>query len=173
MQTCVLSFFAALLLFVVTDGYANGGNSISPAATAAVQAEKNTKKTTAFRQHKAAWEKQLGRKLRWSERVGLRVLLLAGEPDPELQKKANSNAVLGFAFGLGSLLLLPFFAIPGLIFSNKALRAERATPGILEGDKKGLAKAGKILSIIGIVATFILVLYIFLALLLGLAWGFS
>jgi hypothetical protein len=42
------------------------------------------------------------------------------------------------------------FVIPGLFFSQSALRKEKVDPGILTRTNYGLAKAGKIIGYIGL-----------------------
>jgi hypothetical protein len=52
------------------------------------------------------------------------------------------------------------FAIPGLILSNKALRAERADPGILQPGNRGIAVAGQITSYVALAVVLILLILI-------------
>jgi len=113
-------------------------------------------------------QKTLGRKLTIKEKISwwlYQKKLIHIDPSEKEIKNANSNAVLGFAFGILSIIGLSFLAaIPGLILSNKALIAEKADPGILKGGNYGLAQAGQILSWIGL-AIFLFTLILVLALL--------
>ncbi len=52
-------------------------------------------------------------------------------------EKADKDALVGFIFSIASWLLLPFFAIPGLIYSIRGLKSFK---------RKGLAIAGVIIS---------------------------
>jgi len=70
--------------------------------------------------------------------------------DKDLERKANNEALIGFIFSMAGLVLLWPLLIPGLIISSSALRKERIDPGILEKGNYGLAKAGKIIGIIGL-----------------------
>lgn len=124
---------------------------------------------TSFKSIRKSAEKKLGRKLKLTERLGLwyytHMPQYNGDP-----KKANDQALLGFIFGICSLVLFPLFAIPGYIISNSALTKEKLSPGILESGNKGLAKAGLILSIIGFVYLILIIVYV--AVFIS-TWGFG
>lgn len=115
-------------------------------------------------------EKLLGRKLKLSEKIGLWASSrISNDPyDKTDEKKANTMAIVGFCFGVASILLLPLFSIPGFIISNNALNKEKNNPGVLEDTNKTLAKIGKILSIIGFV--YLLVVIIIYALIIFLSF---
>lgn len=164
MKNWMLLLVGTLFFLPVQKVQAIGSVGTTNSALSVTTQKVSTKKTSTYRQLKQLREQQLGRKLRFSERVGLRALTLLGEPDPLAQKRANSNALLGFIFGLSSLFLVGLLAIPGLILSNQALRAERLNPGILQGDRLGFAQAGKIMSIVTL-ALLALVLLLFIAIL--------
>jgi hypothetical protein len=106
----------------------------------------------------------LGRKLTIKEKVSwwlYKKKFVHIDPSEKEIKNANSNAVLGFVFGILGLVGLSFLAaIPGLILSNKALAAEKADPGILKSGNSGLAKAGQILSWVGIGLFLITLIYV-------------
>jgi hypothetical protein len=86
-------------------------------------------------------------------------------------KSVNRRAVWGFIFGLASVVIFPILAIPGLIFSNDALREERAHPRILTKTNRTLAILGKIFSIIGIAIIIIAIIYMAFLLAFLTAWG--
>ncbi len=158
MKWTLLSF---LILFIFSAPYTAG-------ATADIQSNSGKKKlVTINKERKAGYqtlkrtmELQLGRKLKWTERLGLRAVSMLPEKDDA--RKANNHALVGFILGVSSLVLLPLLSIPGFIFSSSALTKEKQNPGILEGGNKGLAKAGLILSIIGFVYLLLVILYIVL-----------
>lgn len=170
MKNWMLLFVSTLFLLPVNKLQAIGNTGTTTSTLSATTQKVTTKKTITYRQLKQVREHQLGRKLRFSERVGLRAWVLLGEPDPLAKKRANSNALLGFIFGLSSLFLAGLLAIPGLILSNQALREERLNPGILQGDRLGFAQAGKIISIVTL-ALLGLVLLLFFAI-LGMGFAF-
>ena len=82
-------------------------------------------------------------------------------------RKANSNATTGFVFSLLGLLVLPLFAIPGLIMSKKALRAEKLQPNTLTRSAYTMAKAARVMGWIGVAIIILLVPLIVLAIALG------
>lgn len=103
----------------------------------------------------------LGRKLTLQEKISWLIFkkrLPRIEPTESEKAHANSNAVLGFVFGLLGLIVFPLLAIPGLILSNKALLAERVDPGILKSGNRGLAVAGQITSYIALALLIIVVI---------------
>lgn len=63
----------------------------------------------------------------------------------------NPKAVIAFCLGLAAIVFCcgPFTAVPAVIVGRMALREIDAAPGAFEG--RGLAKAGLILGVIGIV----------------------
>ncbi|ERJ12207.1 hypothetical protein [Haloplasma contractile] len=69
-----------------------------------------------------------------------------------MNEKANSNALTGFILGLISIVawFLPFIGLPltivGIVFSSKGLKST---------EKKGMAIAGLVLSIIFLIVTVI------------------
>lgn len=103
-----------------------------------------------YKAKKMSAEKMLGRKLSFKERMILRLQSALPRYDKELARKANNEALIGFIFSIAGLVLLWPLLIPGLIISSSALRKERIDPGILEKGNYGLAKAGKIIGIIGL-----------------------
>jgi hypothetical protein len=147
MKHYLIFVFLILGGFIFSDAHANGGHYATSATLSKSQTVKK-QKAGAYQHYRKIWEQQLGRKLRFSEKLGLRMLLLTGEPDPLTVRRANSNALLGFIFGVSSFVVFGLLAIPGLILSNQALNEERRYPGILQGDRFGLARAGKIISIV-------------------------
>lgn len=120
----------------------------------------NKEQSPSFRSIRQSVEKKLGRKLTLTERIGLRYYTWHPRYDKEYQRKANNQAITGFVLGVCSLVIFPLLAIPGFLLSNSALRKEKIDPGLLEGGSKGLAKAGQILSIVGILYFILLVVYI-------------
>lgn len=157
----LLSFFTAPLQTGATvDSKIHNENTIN-------QKSSKERKPT-YQSLKRKFEHQLGRKLKWTERLGLRAVSLM--PDKDATRKANNHALVGFILGISSLVLLPILSIPGFIFSNSALTKEKLNPGTLEGSNKGLAKAGLILSIIGFVYLLLLILYIVVIISAGFYW---
>lgn len=127
--------------------------SQSPQASMAVQQTVATSGYTFSEFTLRDFQKSLGRKLSFKEKVSWYLFKKQFKPEgpPEvLIRKANTNAVLGFAFSLAGIIIFPLFLIPALILSLSALRAEQVDPGILRGANYGLAMAGKIISYIGI-----------------------
>lgn len=109
-------------------------------------------------------QKTLGRKLTLEEKISwllFKKRLVHIEPSDKEKQRANSNAIWGFVLGILGLVGFYFLAaIPGLILSSQALNAEKTDPGILNGGNRGLAKAGQIMSWIGIALTVLVVIYI-------------
>lgn len=68
----------------------------------------------------------------------------------DAERKANNLAVVGFVLSLLGWVTIWPLLIPGLITSNGALKNERIYPGILTNRNYKLAKAGRILSVIGL-----------------------
>ena len=113
----------------------------------------------------------LGRKLSRKEKISWLILKKQFKqvgPPEALIRKANTNAVLGFVFSLAGILIFPLFLIPGLLFSQSALRADAVDPEILTRTNYRLAKAGKIISYIGL-GLLLLGIVIIIAILA--AWG--
>ncbi len=124
--------------------------------------EPTKEKHSSFKSFRKATEKKIGRKLGMFERIGLWYYTKL-TPEQEVdKKKANSQALTGFILGVCGLIIFPLLAIPGFFFSKSALTKEKLSPGILEGGNKGLAKAGLILSIVGFLYLFLLLIYIVL-----------
>lgn len=160
MKLTLLTFF--LSVFFILDGTAFSSVPLTTAAPineTSVEPVVKKEKRISFKNLRKSTEKKLGRKLKLTERVGLwyysHLPQYNGDP-----KKANDQALLGFIFGICSLVLFPLFAIPGYIISNSALTKEKLSPGILENGNKGLAKAGLILSIIGFVYLILIIVYV-------------
>lgn len=83
-------------------------------------------------------------------------------------KKTNTKAVLGFAFGIASLIIFTLLSIPGFFLANSALTKEKSAPGTLEPGNKTLAKIGLILSIVGFVYLLLIIAHVVV---LFSAWG--
>jgi hypothetical protein len=159
MKSTLLCFF--IIIGFVSKPYAFTGTPTPLAMESNHQLIENKgKKTsqTSFKHIRKATEKRLGRKLKLNERIGLWYYTKLTEPDVD-GKKANNHALIGFIFGICSIVLLPLLAIPGFFLSQSALTQEKLQPGILEGGNKGLAKAGLILSIIGFVYLLLIIAY--------------
>jgi len=170
MKITLLTFF--LSLFFILEGTAFSSvpsTTVDPTKETTVEPVVKNEKRISFKSIRKATEKKLGRKLKLTERVGLWYYTHVPQYNGD-SKKANNQALIGFIFGICSLVLFPLLAIPGFIISNSALTKEKITPGILEGGNKGLAKAGLILSVIGFVYLILLIVYI--AVVVSM-WGFS
>lgn len=170
MKITLLTFF--LSIFFILEGTAFSSvpsTTVDPTKGTAVEPVLKNEKRISFKSIRIATEKKLGRKLKLTERVGLWYYTHLPQYNDD-SKKANNQALIGFIFGICSLVIFPLLAIPGFILSNSALTKEKITPGILEGGNKGLAKAGLILSILGFVYLILLVVYI--AFIVS-TWGFS
>lgn len=155
--TLLLSVF-----FILHSSAFNSVASISIPVAKETTVEPTAKKEQikSFRSIRKSVEKKLGRKLKLSERIGLWYYTQQPRYDKEYQRKTNNQALTGFILSVCSLVIFPILAIPGLILSSSALRREKIDPGLLEGGNKGLAKAGQILGIIGLLYFFLLVIYI-------------
>lgn len=131
-----------------------------------VVAKKETAKKTAisYRESKKILETSIGRKLSFKEKLALRFQTSVPGYDNENERRANSQAVTGFILSICGLVLLWPLLIPGFIISSNALAKERAEPGILKNGNYGLAKAGKIMGIVGLVIV-VLAIVIIVALL--------
>jgi len=150
-----------LLFFIFcTPQHLDAAADIRMSVESTIKQKETNKITPDYHSLKRNLEQQLGRKLKWSERLGLRALTVHKSFSNEDSRKANNHALVGFILGISSLILLPLLSIPGYMFSNSALIKEKLNPGILEGGNKGLAKAGLILSIIGLVYLLLIILYI-------------
>lgn len=157
--TLVIALFLAPF---ATNAFTVPATVTAPATVAPVKA---TAKKLTYKQSKALLELALGRKLKLKEKMALRVQSVMPDYKSRYDDRANSNAVLGFIFAICGFVLLWPLLIPGLILSNKTLNIEKANPGSLSGSNKDLAKAGKIISIIGlaIIALAIILIAIIIA----------
>ncbi|MFY7839264.1 MAG: DUF4190 domain-containing protein [Lacibacter sp.] len=153
-------FLATLLaLFFIAPSFTNAAEPVLIVKTDPAEVVKKEKHNS-FKSFRKATEKKLGRKLGLFERIGLWYYSTL-TPEPEFdRKKANNQALTGFIFGVVGLVLIPFLAIPGFFLAKAALTKEKLAPGTLDPSNKGLAKAGLILSIIGIAYLFILIIYV-------------
>ena len=127
--------------------------SKSPQASIAIQQTAATSGRSISELTVKDLRKALGRKLSLKEKISWHFYKKHFKQDgpPEvLIRRANTNAVLGFAFSLAGLIVFPLFLIPALILSLSALRAEKVDPGILTKGNYSLANAGKIISLIAI-----------------------
>ncbi len=130
---------------------------IEPVKTETVAATVKNKKNN--RVIKPEAEKIPGRKLKPKEKLIRRLQKLFPDFSPEMQRKANNQAITGFVMSIVGLFVFSPLLIASLILSSAAIRKERENPGILQKSNYRLARAGKIISIIGLV---IFVLTIFL-----------
>lgn len=157
----ILCFLIALLVVIITSHAAK----IPSTATKEINISKSPHSSIIIQQTAATsgrsisaltvkdLQKSLGRKLSLKEKISWYLFKKQFKPEgpPEvLIRRANSNAVFGFAFSLAGIILLPvffivspLFFIPAILLSLSALRAERVDPGILRGGNYGLAMAGK------------------------------
>ncbi len=124
------------------------------------------KAVLSYRESKKILETSIGRKLSFKEKLALRIQTSVPRYDNENERRANSQAVTGFILSICGLVLLWPLLIPGLIISNNALLKERVNPGILKNGNYGLAKAGKIIGIVGL-AIIIVAIIIIAAILAG------
>ncbi len=121
---------------------------------------------------KAQLESQLGRKLKFKERIALSILKSKIKKSEKNAQNANPEdnyavtdgfAIAGFVLGILSILVLGLlFGILAIIFSAISLNRIRKFDGLYKG--KGLATAGLIMGIIGL-ALAVLIIAIALALL--------
>jgi hypothetical protein len=104
-----------------------------------------------FKQSKAILECTLGRKLKFKEKIALRLqpALLSAKGINE--GKANTHAVLGFVFAVAGIIILWPLLIPAFILSKNALIREKENPGVLTPTNLTLAKIGKIASLVGLI----------------------
>ncbi len=153
---------SVLILLFVNSGYhsfASNGHAAFP-VTHQKTIEQVSPVKNSFQQQVRELEKLTGRKLTLKERIALRIQRFAGPYDKDLQRKANNQAQTGFILSiLGFVLLWPLL-IPGLIISNSALQKEKVEPGILTMQNRGLAKAGRILGLIGLVLIFFVIVLV-------------
>ena len=171
MKIALLSFFLSLVVVFESNAFTSAPLAASVVTTETVnETVTKNEKPASFKSVRKATEKKLGRKLKLMERLGLWYYTTLPDTDPD-QKKTNTKAVLGFAFGIASLVIFPLLSIPGFIFSNNALNKEKSAPGTLEPGNKTLAKIGLILSIVGFVYLLLVVLYIILLFSWGWGWG--
>lgn len=159
MKSTLLCLFIIIGLVSKTDAFTTSPMSVTPEVNHhTIEPEGKKTNRTSFKDIRKTTEKQLGRKLKLKERLGL--WYYKNKTPKEIDaKKANNHAILGFVFGICSIVLFPLFAIPGFFFSQSALRQEKLQPGILEGGSKALAKAGLILSIVGFVLIIVYIAY--------------
>jgi hypothetical protein len=158
-------FFTLIICFLVVPFAGNAFTAYSNITPATVTPAKTTVKKLTYKQNKALLETALGRKLKLREKMALRIQSVMPDYKSRYDDRANSNAVLGFIFALCGLIVLWPLLIPGLILSSNALRSEKINPGSLSRGNKDLAKAGKIISLIGliIIALAIIILAIVIA----------
>ena len=159
MKITLLTFFLSLFFMLEGAAFSSVPSTVEPTKATTVEPVVKNEKRISFKNFRKATEKKLGRKLKLTERVGLWYYSHLPQYNGD-SKKANDQALIGFIFGICSLVIFPLLAIPGFILSNSALTKEKITPGILEGGNKGLAKAGLILSVIGFVYLILLIVYI-------------
>ncbi len=170
---------AALLVTIITSFAAkipsNTANEIniskSPQASITIQQTAATSRYSFSDLTVRDLQKSLGRKFSLKEKISWHLLkkqFKPEEPPEALVRKANNHAVLGFVFSLAGILIFPLFLIPGLLLSQKALDADKVDPEILTRTNYGLAKAGKIISYIGL-GLLLLAIVIIIAILA--AWG--
>lgn len=161
MKTTLFTFILSVFSIVNSCAAGNAAFISLPLATeTTVEPVAQKEQVQSFKSIRKSIEKKLGRKLKLSERIGLWYYTQFPRYDKEYQRKTNNQALTGFILSVCSLVIFPLLAIPGLILSNSALRREKIDPGILEGGNRGLAKAGQILSIIGILYFILVVVYI-------------
>lgn len=160
-------FYFTLFTFLIFIGETKAASSplltgINPSATETV-VKKKTKQS--YKTLRKETEKLLGRKLKLSERIGLWASShMPNDPyDKTGDKKAENQAIIGFGFGIASIVLFSLFAIPGFILSSGALAKEKNNPGTLDSTNKVLARLGQIFSIVGFAILVFTILY-FLAL---------
>lgn len=161
MKKLFFLFIIALSALFITPVLAS-----SPILEFSTAAEiKAANKKSSYKQYKELLEFSLGRKLKFNEKIALRIQTLAPNFTPEESHRANNQALLGFIFSICGLLILWPLLIPGLIISNNALKSERNNSGILTDSNLSLAKAGKIISIVGlaIIALAVIIIAIVIA----------
>jgi hypothetical protein len=158
----IFTLIIALLIVPFAGNAFTAYSNVVPHATTPV---KTPVKKLSYKQTKSLLELSLGRKLKFKEKAALRIQSVLPDYKGVDAGKANSNALLGFIFAIGGLVLLWPLLIPGLILSNNALNAEKKNPGTLSDGNKGLAKAGRIMSIIGlaIIAVAIIIIVVLIA----------
>lgn len=115
----------------------------------------------------SAIKQLLGRKLTLKEKLGLLFVIAKykkGIPVDEIEaKKANTNAILGFAFSMLGIFIFPLFAIPAYVLCDNMLRKEKKQPGLLSPTNKTLAQIGKITAIVtGIIVVIALIVVFYL-----------
>ena len=170
MKFALLSFFLSIVFVFESNAFTSAPLVTSVVTTETIN-EPVTKneKPASFKSIRKATEKKLGRKLKLTERLGLWYYTNLPDTDPD-RKKTNTKAVLGFAFGIASIVIFPLLSIPGFIFSNNALNKEKLAPGTLEPSNKTLAKVGLILSIVGFVYLLLVIAYLVI---IFSAWGWG
>jgi len=155
-------FTSLLLLFFVSFSYsafANYGYTAIPADHEKISEQISPEKNS-FKQQVKEIEKLTGRKLTLKQKLALRIQRLYGPYDKDLQRKANTRAQTGFILTIIGFVFLWPLIIPGLILSNSALLKETVEPGILTVQNRGLAKAGRILGLIGLIITFFFIVLV-------------
>jgi hypothetical protein len=168
-----LSILTAVILFLFIE---NTAASLTPAVSTTIVAPVTEtlvkkKNKSSYKILKNETEKLLGRKLKLREKIGLwATSRMANDPyDKTGDKRAENQAIFGFAFGTASIVLFSLFSIPGFILSTGALAKEKNNPGTLDSTNKLLARLGQIFSIVGFIILILSVLYILLY--LGLFTG--
>jgi len=115
------------------------------------EAVKKTAAKLSYKQSKRVAEWSLGRKLKLKEIIALRLQRVLHFSKETNESKANTNAVLGFAFAVAGIIILWPLLIPGIILSRNALNREKQNPGTLTPTNLKLAKIGKVVSIVGLI----------------------
>lgn len=153
---------SVLLLFFISlshSSFANYGHAATAVAPERIT-EQVTPAKNSFKLQVKEIEKITGRKLTLKQKLALRIQRLYGPYDKDLQRKANNQAQTGFILSIIGFVFLWPLIIPGLILSNSALLKEKVEPGILTVQNRGLAKAGRILGLIGLIITFFFIVLV-------------
>ncbi len=158
------SIFTFLLFLSILPFTSKGFTSSIVSSIEIVKKETGKKAALSYRESKKILETSFGRKLSFKEKLALRIQTNIPRYETENERRANSQAVTGFILSICGLVLLWPLLIPGFIISNNALAKEQAEPGILKNGNYGLAKAGKIMGIVGLVIV-VLAIVIIVALL--------
>jgi len=146
MKNILFCFFFA---FVSNTGFGlNQFYKTDP--TTSYQAISKKQPKQSFHTLKNKLEIQFGRQLSFKEKTALRIQVFLSPFKKDAERKANNLAVVGFVLSVTGWVVLWPLLIAGLIASNGALKNERIYPGILTNRNYKLAKAGRILSVIGL-----------------------